>query len=375
MAGTARRQRPHVAPHRRRRRRRDQAPVRVGLARERRVSRADGAGVGAHPDRLTSASHAGPEEVSSRRSRSARPRSPPRLRRRQAFTISARRSSLGIGRDRRSAPAGSTSPLTDRDRAATIHWLRLTPSRSARAASSACSCFGMRRRSRPLWECSPASSWSGFEAMCSTLARSLSGFKGSSRSSRRRMRRSASVSSRETWACEMPSSSAASPCVRSRKKRRRRIRRCRASSERARARDQRPVERQVLEGLFVAAPAVVVERQRRLGGPARRRVVGARVPGHTHGGGAVAEVAAQLALDGAIDVCGEVLIALRVAPIDSADERQRRDLRQVLALTPRRANRRAAPRASGRYSSIRRLRSGSPALLMDATTRCYVART
>ena len=52
----------------------------------------------------------------------------------------------------RRAGAPADSPETARASAETMYWLRLTPSASDRAASSACSVFGMRSSSRPLCE-------------------------------------------------------------------------------------------------------------------------------------------------------------------------------------------------------------------------------
>ena len=181
------------------------------------------------------------------------------------------------------------------------------------------------------------------------VARCLSGIKGSSRSSRRRMRRSASASRRETWAWEIPSSSATSSCVRSRKKRSRRIRRCRASSARAARAISARSSITSSSGSASRAPILVTERDRRLGRPALRRVVGPRRAGDADGGGTVAQMPAKLALDRTADVRGQQLAATRIAPVDRTDDRQRRHLRQVVALD---AASRKAPRGAARQRQV-----------------------
>ena len=163
------------------------------------------------------------------------------------------------------------------------------------------------------------------------------------------MRRRASSSSRETWAWEIPSSSATSSCVRSRKKRSRRIRRCR---RRGHARPWRSAHARASRPRAARSSVPQSSSPSEMGASAVQRsrcVVGTRRAGDADGSRPVAQMPAKLTLDGAADVCGQQLGATGIAPVDRTDDRERRDLRQVVALDTTSCK---APRGAARQRQV-----------------------
>ena len=86
-----------------------------------------------------------------------------------------------------------------------------------------------------------------------------------------------------------------------------------------------------------------------LGRPALGCVVGTRRAGDADGSRPVAQMPAKLTLDGAADVCGQQLGATGIAPVDRADDRERRHLRQVVAFDTASCK---APRGAARQRQV-----------------------